>query len=129
MLYNPQGLIEVNRVCKNLERIDGEMSFKRKNALTAKEYVQKYTNYPTTIIKFDRGYGWVHPTQKPVDLIEYLIKTYSNEGDIVLDNCMGSGTTAIAAIRTNRHFIGFEIKEKFFKISIDRISEELSTKV
>lgn len=129
MLYNPQGLVEVNKVCKNLERTEGETSFKRKNALTAKEYVQKYTNYPTTIIKFDRGYGWVHPTQKPVDLIEYLIKTYSNEGDIVLDNCIGSGTTAIAAIRTNRHFIGFEIEEKFFKISVDRISEELSTKI
>lgn len=121
MLYNPQGLIEVNRVCKNIKRRDGEMSFKRPHALTAKSYTQKYTNYPTTIIHFDRGCGWVHPTQKPVALIEYLIKTYSNEGDLVLDNCMGSGTTAIAAIKTNRHFIGFEIEDRFFDICQKRI--------
>lgn len=121
MLYNPQGLVEVNRVCKNLKRIEGEMSFKRKTALTAETYVQKFTNYPTTIIQFDRGYGWIHPTQKPLPLLEYLIRTYSNEGEVVLDNCIGSGSTAIAAMNTNRHFIGFEKEKKFFDGCCERI--------
>lgn len=123
MLYNPQGLVEVNRISKNAKRFEGEMSYKRKHALTREKYVQKYTNYPTTIIHFDRGSGWVHPTQKPVALIEYLIKTYTNEGELVLDNCMGSGTTAVAAINTDRHFIGFEIEKRFFEICLTRISE------
>ena len=64
-----------------------------------------------------------HPTQKPVDLIEYLIKTYTNEGELVLDATIGSGTTAVAAINTNRHFIGFETEKKYFEIANDRISE------
>ena len=67
--------------------------------------------------------GKLHPTQKPVELVEYLIKTYSNEGDIVLDNCMGSGTIAIAAINTNRNFIGFELDKNYFDIANERISE------
>ena len=65
--------------------------------------------------------GKIHPTQKPVDLIEWLIKTYSNEGDLILDNCMGSGTTAIAALNTGRHFIGFETDEKYYNESLKRI--------
>lgn len=66
----------------------------------------------------------VHPTQKAVNLIGYLIKTYTNEGEIVLDNCMGSGTTAIAAIRTKRNFIGFELQKEYFDIAMKRIKEE-----
>lgn len=67
----------------------------------------KGERYPKTVLRFQQERG-LHPTQKPVALFEYLIKTYSNENDIVLDNCMGSGTTAIACIRTSRNFIGFE---------------------
>jgi site-specific DNA-methyltransferase (adenine-specific) len=63
----------------------------------------------------------IHPTQKPVALCEYLIKTYSNEGEIVLDNCMGSGTTAIAAVRTNRNFIGFETEPEYVRIANQRL--------
>ena len=66
--------------------------------------------------------GKVHPTQKPVALCEYLIKTYTNEGETVLDNCMGSGTTGVACINTNRNFIGIELDEGYFKIAQDRIS-------
>ena len=62
-----------------------------------------------------------HPTQKPVDLLEYLIKTYSNEGELVLDATIGSGSTAVACINTNRHFIGFETDEKFYNIANERI--------
>lgn len=64
-----------------------------------------------------------HPTQKPVDMLEYLIKTYTHENDIILDNCMGSGSTCVAAINTNRHYIGFEIEQKYFDISAERISK------
>lgn len=67
--------------------------------------------------------GSLHPTQKPVPLFEYLIKTYTNEGDVVLDNCMGSGTTAIACMNTGRNFIGFELDEGYFNIANERIAQ------
>lgn len=82
--------------------------------------------YPDTILDFPqkwRRQDQVHPTQKPVELIEWLVRTYSNEGDVVMDNCIGSGTTAIACINTNRHFIGFELDTKYFDIAINRINE------
>lgn len=86
-------------------------------------YIQEYENYPHSILKFDRVFNPLHPTQKPVELIEWLVKTYSNEGDVVLDNCIGSGTTAIACMNTNRHFIGFELDAKYFDIAINRINK------
>lgn len=64
-----------------------------------------------------------HPTQKPVALFEYLIKTYTNEGDTVLDNCIGSGTTAIACLNTKRNFIGFENNQEYFEKSMERIKK------
>ena len=81
--------------------------------------------YPKNLIKFNRDKDKFHPTQKPVDLLEYLIKTYTNENDIVLDNCMGSGSTIIACINTGRQYIGFEKEEKYFKIAEDRINNKL----
>jgi len=81
-------------------------------------------NFPKNILKFDYDYKeQVHPTQKPVALFEYLIKTYTNEGDLVLDNCVGSGTTAIACIKTNRRFIGMELEQKYVDIANKRIGE------
>lgn len=79
--------------------------------------------YPLTIMKFSRDANKLHPTQKPVALFEYLIKTYTNEGDLVLDNCMGSGTTAVACKNTNRNFIGFELDETYFNIAKERLNE------
>lgn len=77
---------------------------------------------PTTILPFMKlRKGAIHPTQKPVALFEYLIKTYTNEGETVLDNCIGSGTTAIACMNTNRNFIGFEKEEKYWKIATERV--------
>ena len=75
------------------------------------------------ILRFSRKHSskMLHPTEKSVELIEYLIKTYSNEGDTVLDFCMGSGTTGEACVNTNRNFIGMEIEEKYFNIARDRI--------
>ena len=65
----------------------------------------------------------LHPTQKPVPLLEYLIKTYTNEGETVLDNCMGSGSTGVACVNTSRDFIGIELDEKYFKIAEGRIKD------
>lgn len=92
----------------------------------AKQYDPNLVN-PKSVIKFNSvsnagGYK-LHPTQKPVELMEYLIKTYTNEGDIVLDNCMGSGTTGVACKKTGRHFIGIEKDEKYFEIAAKRIAE------
>ena len=83
--------------------------------------------YPLTVQKFKSEKG-LHPTQKPVELFEYLIKTYTNEGETVLDNCMGSGTTAIAAINTNRNYIGFELDQEYYKTSIERINNHIKDK-
>lgn len=68
----------------------------------------------------------IHPTQNPVELLRYLIRTYTNEGDTILDNCMGSGSTAIAAIREGRHFIGFELNKEYYKLAVTRIKKEQS---
>lgn len=95
-------------------------------------YENDGTRFPKDVIKFSnwngglfgKTYQHYHPTQKPVDLCEYLINTYTNEGDIVLDNCMGSGTTAIACIKEKRNFIGFELNEEYYNIACERIKNE-----
>ena len=84
------------------------------------------SKYPTNVLEFSKVAKPVHPTQKPVGLIRYLIRTYTNEGDIVLDNCIGSGTTAVACIKENRHFIGYEITKEYFDIAQQRIKAEQS---
>lgn len=81
--------------------------------------------YPLTSIKFKRDSNKLHPTQKPVALFEYLIKTYTNEGEVILDNCIGSGTTAIAAINTGRNYIGIEMDETYFEIARDRVRKRV----
>ena len=83
---------------------------------------------PTTIQVFSKDAKPVHPTQKPVALMEYLIRTYSNEGDVVLDFTMGSGTCGCASVNTNRKFIGIEKDEGYFKIAEERINEALESK-
>ena len=90
-------------------------------------YIQDKTGYPKSILKYSRENG-LHPTQKPIPLMEFLIKTYSNENETVLDNTMGSGTTAIACINLNRNFIGIELEEKYFKIAEERIKKALEEK-
>jgi site-specific DNA-methyltransferase (adenine-specific) len=78
--------------------------------------------YPRTIIQFNTERTGLHPTQKPVALFEYLIRTYTNPGELVLDNCIGSGTTAIACLNCDRDYIGFESDEKYFKVAQDRVA-------
>jgi site-specific DNA-methyltransferase (adenine-specific) len=123
MTYNPQNLIPTNIKKKNSKERIGKMlnqehHLGKNNKLISNcEYTQNFTNYPNELIEFDIEYDTIHETQKPVKLIEYLIKTYSNEGDVVLDNTMGSGTTGIGCLNTNRKFIGIEKEEKYFKLS------------
>lgn len=78
------------------------------------------SRYPKTVLKFKQEKGF-HPTQKPVPLMEYMVRTYTNEGELVLDNCMGSGTTGVACMNANRSFIGFEREKDYFDIAVDRI--------
>ena len=81
--------------------------------------------YPIDIVVFQRDiHNSFHPTQKPVALIQYLIRTYTNEGDLVLDNCSGSGTTAISCIKEKRNFICFEKDETYWKKSVERVKNE-----
>jgi len=86
------------------------------------EWIVPELRNPRSIQCFIRERG-LHPTQKPVALFEYLIKTYTNKGGVILDNCIGSGTTAIACINTERNYIGFELEEKYYKICLDRIDK------
>ena len=90
--------------------------------------VNNGTRYPKSIIRFntDKSKSALHPTQKPVALCEYLIKTYTNEGETVLDNCMGSGTTGVACVNTKRNFIGFELDEKYFETAKNRIENAIN---
>lgn len=83
--------------------------------------------YPRDVITYAKEQG-LHPTQKPVPLLEYLIRTYTNENETVLDNCMGSGSTGVACVNTNRKFIGMELEEKYFQIAKDRIYKTIADK-
>lgn len=94
----------------------------------AKDFIAD-EKYPRSILNFQKPHPQIHPTQKPVTLIEYLIKTYTNEGETVLDNCMGSGTTAVAAVNTNRNFIGFELEKEYFDIACKRVEEAKASKL
>tara|TARA_B110000285_G_scaffold175618_1_gene197035 strand:+ start:8138 stop:9070 length:933 start_codon:yes stop_codon:yes gene_type:complete len=129
MTYNPQGLVAVSIKKKNSEKRIGKMLNQahhlgpNNKLISDTEYTQNFTNYPNEMLEFDIEYDTVHETQKPVKLIEHLIRTYSNENDMVLDNTMGSGTTGIGCVNTGRRFIGIELVEKYFKLSKYRIQE------
>lgn len=116
--YYPQGLQKVNRLIVNTKDRSGEI-YKEK----ANESIQQFTNYPKQLIKFNTEKKREHPTQKPVNLLEYLIKTYTKEKEVIMDNCMGSGSTGVAAIKANRSFIGIEMDTNYYKIAQRRIAE------
>lgn len=134
-----------NPIMRHVERRD--IGRKRKNSGRAEQYnefrkdeyewVETGKRFPLDVIEFSNWNGALfgntnfatkHPTQKPVDLLSYLIKTYTNEKEIVLDNCMGSGSTGVACVRTNRSFIGIEKNERYFNIAKDWIEKEKNTK-
>ncbi len=133
-VYNPQGLIEgsvsggnkgtacYSEFGKTRKHSTGKSYGAHSDIVLGREYIQTHTNYPDDIINIPNpNRGNQHPTQKPVALMEYLIKTYSNEGDVVLDFCMGSGTTGVACKKLNRNFIGIEKEEKYFNIAKKRL--------
>ena len=116
-IYNPQGLKPHGKI--NKRGSPGENW--QRNDDVVNHYVQEKTGFPRTVIRFPSE-GGLHPSQKPIALMEYLIRTYTNEGDLVLDNCMGSGTTGVACVNTGRKFIGMELDEDYYKVASDRIS-------
>ena len=120
MTYNPQGLVPINKVMKNGKGKFGNIAGERPSH--KEQYVQEWTNYPKMTVDFECEHG-LHPTQKPVTLLEYLIRTYTNEGETVLDFTCGSGSTGVAAVNTNRKFIGIELDENYFNIAEARIKE------
>ena len=117
--YNPQGIQQFGKVTRRGSNggCYGD---------SGRENLQEFTNYPRTIQKFASEGKTVHPTQKPVALMEYLIKTYTNEGETVLDFAAGSFTTGVACANTGRKFIGIELDLNYFNIALDRIEKALS---
>lgn len=122
--YNPQGLIKLE---KPLQWKVNEISNLYKWRGSAKG-ASEYTNYPKHFVEFAKDKKNFHPTQKPVALLEYLIKTYTNKGETVLDNCMGSGSTGVACVNTGRKFIGIELEEKYYNTAKERIEKALTEK-
>jgi site-specific DNA-methyltransferase (adenine-specific) len=129
--YNPQGLLRIDKVCKNGKNVGGgnvcgDIALSRgKGRLRTPGtvYTQEFTNYPWNVLECGTDTEKVHPTQKPTVLVEYLIKTYTNAGDLVLDNCIGSGTTAVAATNLGRHFLGMELEPRYVEIARQRIEQ------
>ena len=121
--YYPQGLVRIvdtkqKRFASGVSNSEQLGHIKRRT-----DYLQEYTNYPKSILKYSRPSNPIHPTQKPVELMEYLIKTYSLEGETILDATLGSGTICIAAINTNRNCVGFEKELKYFNKIKNRITD------
>jgi site-specific DNA-methyltransferase (adenine-specific) len=117
--YNPQGIFRVNKKAKNTQRDDAGTIGNR--PCRTGEYIQEFSGYPKNVLAIKSEPRTVHPTQKPVELMEYLIRTYTNEGETVLDFTMGSGTTGVAAVNTGRQFIGIELDPGYFDIAKQRI--------
>ena len=122
MVYYPQGLVEINKVSSS-SNDKSATGYARPS--TTGQYLQTHKNYPKQLIKFSLDKERIHPTQKPVALLEYLIKTYTNENETVLDFTMGSGTCGVACLRTGRRFIGIEKDPGYFDIACRRIEGDL----
>lgn len=124
--YNPQMVVHTGKLVTNKVKNGklGKLSDSNENSVY--EYKDNGLRYPTQVLKFKRDILTcnLHPTQKPVALLEFLIKTYTNENELVLDNCMGSGSTGIACMNLNRNFIGIEKDDTFFEIAKTRLKYE-----
>jgi len=121
MTYNPQGLIPINVTINHKGKCSSDVHFSARPSHG--EHKRTATGYPNTVLGFSTDMLNLHPTAKPVALMEYLIRTYTNPGDTVLDNTMGSGTTGVACINTGRNFIGVERDLEYFIIAQKRIRE------
>lgn len=125
--YNENKIASNGRIVKNNPK--GKHSITTAlNEIKVTPYIDDGTRHPSEILEYKRDVQTcrLHPTQKPVALLEYLIKTYTNEGDLVLDNCMGSGSTGVACVNTGREFIGIELDENYYNIAKNRISQALN---
>jgi site-specific DNA-methyltransferase (adenine-specific) len=117
--YNPQGLQPYQKI---KTRGHNGTNFGKSGSAN----YQEHTNYPRTIVSFKSDSTKLHPTQKPLAMFEYLIRTYTNPGELVLDNCIGSGTTAIACLNTERFYIGFELDTLYFVRAMERINTHVT---
>lgn len=126
--YNPQMRTGFKPYkSKGTGKLSENYTFDSKSVSRYKGTISSGNRFPIDVLKFNRNEkARLHPTQKPIKLLEYLIKTYTDEGDLVLDNVMGSGSTGVAAINTNRDFIGMEKEKRYFEIAKERI-EKIST--
>ena len=117
--YNPPGLTKLDAPRTEKLRNSNSSNYGLRN----RDWVQEYTNYPKSIlsVKEEHNVGRLHPTQKPISLIEYMIKTYTNEGDLILDNTCGSGTTGLGAKNLGRNFIMMEQDPKYYEIACKRV--------
>ena len=131
VFYKKSGSYRPQKVKKNKPRARGKRSHAKDNALPLNDKFLtgsiNYWDYPQTILEYSNANqtNRMHPTQKPVALLEYLIRTYTNEGETVLDNVMGSGSTGVACLNTQRKFIGIEKDDAYFEIAKKRIGESL----
>ena len=129
--YHPQNLIRINKISRNSRSSGGDslrgdvVASRGKGSLRTqgKEFLSEFTNYPRQTIELSADNIKLHPTQKPVALFEYLIKTYTNDGDLILDNCAGSGTTGVACKNLKRDYILIEKEPKYYDIILKRLSE------
>ena len=132
MLYNPQGIKKVDKKWERPRKYDkGENGHHLTRDSHKLKRTIEFENFPTTIIKIGNSNNKerkFHPTQKPIALLEYLIKTYTNENQVVLDFTMGSGSTGVACMLTDRKFIGIELDDKYFEISKSRLNEAVEKK-
>ena len=123
-VYNPQMAAGKSYAMKRNKKV--EYNSITNNSIERTDTINNGERYPTTIIKFNRELkNRFHPTQKPTALLEYLVKTYTNQGDTVLDNCMGGGSTGVACVNTNRNFIGIELEKAYFEMAEKRINEAI----
>ena len=131
-VYNPQMIPSEPhnaRAKKKYEKEKADSEYRHNRVFNAyEEFGTRVTceKYPTSILSFptEPKARRLHPTQKPIELLRWLVRSYSNEGDTILDNCMGSGTTAIACIKEHRHFIGFELNKEYYDKALQRINRE-----
>ncbi len=126
--YNP--IMTIGKKSNSIGKAINDITCKNNNLYGNFKRVNREGNekYPRQVLKYNRPHPPIHPTQKPVALMEYLIKTYTNENETILDFTMGSATTGVAAKNTNRNFIGIEQDEKYFKIASERINKKEAQK-
>lgn len=124
MKYNPQ--MEEGKPYRITSSLHGRRNAVSRGELKDVETVNNGDRLPNNVLYFNRDKEKLHPTQKPLDLIRYLIRTYTDKDDLVLDSCMGSGTTAIACFAEKRNFIGYEINDEYFEIAKKRYEKESS---